>query len=369
MWLRAFADHAAAAIANARAFDEIEQLRKKVELENEYLQEEVRTAHAFNGIVGESETLGKVLNQVGLVAPTDSTVLISGESGTGKELIARAIHERSRRNQRPMVKVNCAAIPKELFESEFFGHTKGAFTGAVRNRVGRFQLAHQATLFLDEVSEIPPDLQSKLLRVLQEGTFERVGDGETHTVNVRVIAATNRSLEEYVKAGRFREDLYYRLNVFPITVSPLRERLEDIPALAMDCIEKVCRRMGVPPPRLKRVQIQALQSYEWPGNVRELQNVIERAVITARGAALNLDVPEPGEPPAPDETSGSQAQTSILTYAQLKNLEHGNLIAALEKTDWRIAGPEGTAELLGVNASTLRSRLKAMGIKLGRRPL
>jgi formate hydrogenlyase transcriptional activator len=368
MWLRAFADYAAASIANAQAFEEIEELKKQVELENEYLQEEVRSAHAYVGIVGESEKLRKVLNQVGLVAPTDSAVMISGESGTGKELIARAIHERSRRNQRPMVKVNCAAIPKELFESEFFGHTKGAFTGAVRDRVGRFQLAHQATLFLDEVSEIPLDLQSKLLRVLQEGTFERVGDADTHTVNVRVIAATNRSLEEYVKAGQFRADLYYRLNVFPITVAPLRERLEDIPALAMDCIEKACQRVGVSAPKLTRGQLQQLQSYDWPGNVRELQNVIERGVITARAGGLNLDLPEPEERQGSDDSSVSAVRTGILTYAQLKNLEHDSLIAALEQTDWRIAGPGGTAESLGVNASTLRSRLKVMGIKLVRRP-
>ena len=369
LWLRAFADHAAAAIANAQAFEEIERLRNQIELENEYLQEEVRTAHGYAGIVGESPSLRKVLNQVGLVAPTDSTVLISGESGTGKELVARAIHERSRRNQRPMVKVNCAAIPKELFESEFFGHTRGAFTGAVGDRVGRFQLAHDATLFLDEVSEIPLDLQSKLLRVLQEGTFERVGAVHTHNVNVRIIAATNRPLKEYVNAGRFREDLYYRLNVFPIAVGPLRERLEDIPALAMDCIEKACGRVGVPPPKLTRGQLEALQSYDWPGNVRELQNVIEHGVITARSGALNLDLPEPGERRLSNKTSGSGVRTGVVTYSQLKSLERENLVAALKQTDWRIAGPDGTAELLGVNASTLRSRLKAMGISLGRRPL
>ncbi len=375
MWLRAFADHAAAAIANAQAFEEIERLKKQVELENEYLQEEVRTAHGYSGIVGESEALRKVLDRVGLVAPTDSTVLISGESGTGKELIARAIHERSRRNQRPMVKVNCAAIPKELFESEFFGHMKGAFTGAVRDRVGRFQLAHQATLFLDEVSEIPLDLQGKLLRVLQEGTFERVGDAQTHTVNVRIVAATNRSLKERVNSGQFREDLYYRLNVFPITVAPLRERLDDIAALANDCIEMICRRMGRPAPKLTRSQVQTLQSHEWPGNVRELQNEIERAVITARPGALKLDLPEPGKQGARDgsdtstPSSPSIQRPEILTYEHLKTLEHDNLIAALKQTQWRIAGPGGTAERLGVNASTLRSRLKAMGIHLGRRPL
>ena len=293
-WLRAFADHAAASIANAKAFEEIERLKAQVELENEYLQEEVRTAHTYGGIVRESAPLRKVLNQVSLVAPTDSSVLILGESGTGKELVARAIHEQSRRSQHPMVKVNCAAIPKDLFESEFFGHTKGAFTGAVRDRVGRFQLAHQGTLFLDEIAEIPLDLQGKLLRVLQEGTFERVGDAHPHTVDVRVIAATNQSLEEGVKSGQFRQDLYYRLNVFPITVAPLRERPEDIPALTIDCIEKASRRMGIKALQPTKKQILALQSYQWPGNVRELQNVIERALITARSGRLELNLPAAG---------------------------------------------------------------------------
>ena len=231
-WLRLFADHAAIAIANARAFEEIEQLHRRLELENEYLREEVKVAHGFGEMVGQSSALRKVLDQVGLVGPADTTALIRGESGTGKELIARALHESSRRKDRPMVKVNCGSVPRELFESEFFGHVKGAFTGAIRDRISRFQLADGGTLFLDEVGEIPLDLQSKLLRVLQDGTFERVGEERTRKVRVRVIAATNRNLKEEAEAGRFREDLYYRLSVFPINISPLRERLDDVPLLA-----------------------------------------------------------------------------------------------------------------------------------------
>ena len=230
-WLRAFADQAAIAIANARAFEEIERLRRQLESENSYLREEVDEAHAFGEIIGRSPALGKLLEQIELVAPTKASVLILGESGTGKELVARAIHQRSGRSARPLVKVNCAAVPRELFESEFFGHVKGSFTGAVKDRIGRFQLADGGTLFLDEVGEIPLDLQGKLLRVLQEGQIERVGDDETRQVDVRVIAATNRDLEADVAAGRFRQDLYFRLSVFPIEVVPLRERTEDIPLL------------------------------------------------------------------------------------------------------------------------------------------
>ncbi len=367
LWLRAFADHAAAAIANARAFEEIERLKKELELENEYLQQEVKNAHAFGGIVGESSTLGRVLEQIELVAPTESAVMILGESGTGKELIARAIHEQSRRRGRAMVKVNCGAIPRELFESEFFGHVKGAFTGAVSDRVGRFQLADRATLLLDEIAEIPLELQSKLLRVLQEGTFERIGEAHTRKVDVRIIAATNCNLEERVSEGRFRKDLYYRLNVFPITVAPLRERLEDIPALAAMCLENVCRRLGVPAPRLTQSHVRMLQAYDWPGNVRELQNIVERAVITLRSGKLNFDLPtvrlhrSEGSP-----SSKSKSGKSLLNYEELRRIERENLVAALEQTNWRIAGRGGTAELLGMNASTLRSRIKTMGIKPAR---
>ena len=361
MWLRVFADHAAAAITNARAFEEIERLKQQVELENAYLQEEVRAAHGFGGIIGKSLALGRVLEQIELVAPTDSSVLLSGESGTGKELLARAIHERSARRGRPLVKVNCAAIPRDLFESEFFGHVKGAFTGAIQDRVGRFQLADRATLFLDEVAEIPLELQSKLLRVLQEGTFERVGETRARKVDVRTIAATNRDLEKRVASGQFREDLYYRLNVFPITIAPLRERREDIPALAANCIERSCRRLAVPTKKLTRRNVATLQGYDWPGNVRELQNVIERAVITARSGVLQLDVPKPQRRESPPAE-----KMEILEYEQLKRIERENLMAALQQTNWRISGAGGAAELLGINASTLRSRLKAMGINARR---
>ncbi|MEE9264558.1 MAG: sigma 54-interacting transcriptional regulator [Vicinamibacteria bacterium] len=364
MWLRAFADHAAAAIANARAFEEIERLKKQVELENTYLLEEVRAAHAFGDIVGTSAPLRRVLEQIEMVAPTDSSVLILGESGTGKELIARAIHDRSKRSGRPMVKVNCGAIPKELFESEFFGHVRGAFTGALQDRMGRFQLADHGTLFLDEVAEIPLDLQSKLLRVLQDGTFERVGDIRTRKVDVRVIAATNRSMEEDVTTGRFREDLYYRLNVFPLTVAPLRDRIEDIPALAADCLQKACKRLGVQLPKLKQSHVQTLQSHDWPGNVRELQNVIERAIITSRSGVLRFDLPQMAGRDRQDTgiSAGRRKGEQILKDEQVKRLERENILAALEQTRWKISGTGSTAELLGLSPSTLRSRLKAMGI-------
>jgi transcriptional regulator with GAF, ATPase, and Fis domain len=365
LWLRAFTDHAAAAIANARAFDEIGRLKKALELENEYLQEEVKQAHAVGGMVGESAALRKVVEQIALVAPTESAVMILGESGTGKELIARAIHEQSQRRGRAMVVVNCGAIPRELFESEFFGHVKGAFTGAARDRVGRFQLADRATLFLDEVAEIPFELQSKLLRVLQEGTFERIGEAHTRKVDVRIIAATNCDLEERVRDGRFRADLYYRLNVFPITASPLRERPEDIPVLATTCLENVCRRMGVPAPELSKSHVRTLQAYDWPGNVRELQNVVERAVISSRSGKLTFELRAVPLLQRREEGASSAATTAtrVLDYDELTRIERDNLVAALEMTRWRIGGPGGTAELLGLNPSTLRSRIKAMGIK------
>jgi transcriptional regulator with GAF, ATPase, and Fis domain len=366
IWLRMIADHAATAIANARAFEEIERLRRQLELENEYLREEVKVAHALGDIVGQSSALGKVLEQVALVAPTDTSVLILGESGTGKELVARAIHERSYRRDHAMVKVNCASIPRELFESEFFGHVKGAFTGAVRDRVGRFQLADRGTLFLDEVGEIPLELQGKLLRVLQEGAFERVGEERTRTVDVRIIAATNRDLKQEVDAKRFRQDLYYRLSVFPVEVMPLRERVEDIPLLAAHFLSQACGRLGVPEIRLKRRHVQMLQEYNWPGNIRELQNVIERAVITARSGKLQLDLPKSSLRTSSFEVvspAGSQPTTEILNYAELDRRERANLLAALQLTNWKVSGRGGAAKLLGVKSTTLASRMKAMGIE------
>src|SRR6266567_6563741 len=263
--------------------------RKNLEFENEYLQEELRGN--YRAIVGDSPALKKVLAQVEMVAPTNANVLILGESGTGKELVARAIHDRSPRKAAALVRVNCASVPRELFESEFFGHVRGAFTGAVKDRVGRFELAHGGTLFLDEIGEVPLELQSKLLRVLQEGQFEKVGEDRTRTVDARIIAATNRDLEAEVKTGRFRQDLYYRLSVFPIELPPLRDRVEDIPGLAQHFLTQSSRKLGLKPPRLTSAQLKELQSYDWPGNVRELQNVLERAAIRSRGGQLELALP------------------------------------------------------------------------------
>lgn len=270
-WLRMIADHAAAAIATARAFSEIEALRKRLELENEFLREEAVGTATFGELIGQSSALEAVTRQIDLVAPTDSAVLILGESGTGKELVAREIHLRSRRSNRPLIKVNCAAVHRELYESEFFGHAKGAFTGAIRDRVGRFEMAEGGTLFLDEIGEIPLELQAKLLRVLQEGELERVGEERTRRVNTRIVAATNRDLRKEAEAGRFRQDLYYRLSVFPIEVPPLRNRKDDIPLLVEGFLETTSRRVGRSKPTLTLAAVQRLQQYDWPGNVRELQ--------------------------------------------------------------------------------------------------
>ncbi len=360
-WLRTIADLAAASIANARAFEKIESLRSQLELENEYLREEVSEARAFGDIIGQSPALRNIVQQIELVAPTDASVLILGESGTGKELVAQEIHRRSQRGARALVRVNCASVPRELYESEFFGHVKGAFTGAVRDRAGRFELAHGGTLFLDEVGEIPLELQSKLLRVLQEGTYERVGDDKTRDVDARVVAATNRDLKTEVEAGRFRQDLYYRLNVFPIDVPPLRKRKEDIPLLAREFLRQAARRFNVPGRELAQGNLMALQAYEWPGNVRELMNVIERAVITSRSKALRIELPQASKSqragPAPSE------DTTIVPHAEIKRIEKENTLAALNRTEWRVHGPGGAAELLGMRPTTLASRIKRMGLR------
>lgn len=366
VWLRMIADHAAVAIANTRALDEIERLRTQLELENEYLRDEVKAAHEFGAIIGNSAALQKMMEQVQLVAPSDSNVLILGESGVGKELIARAIHEQSPRHARPMIKVNCASIPRELFESEFFGHVQGSFTGAVRDRVGRFELADGGTLFLDEVGEIPLDMQSKLLRVVQEGTYERIGDERTRTANVRIVAATNRDLREEITAKRFREDLYYRLSVFPIEVLPLRSRKEDIPLLVAHFLEQHSSRLSKPAPVLKKRHIAELTRYDWPGNIRELQNVVERAVIRSRNGPLRFDLPPVDD--AQSMTSQAAVETSsdsreLLTFADLRQLERENVLAVLEHHGWKIAGPGGAAEFLGVHPATLSSRLQVMGIR------
>ena len=280
------------------ALTEVDRLRERLELENAYLQEEIRIETNPRGIIGQSEAIQKTLRQVKLVAPTAAAVMITGESGTGKELIARAIHEATSRSDRPLIRVNCAAIPRELFESEFFGHVKGAFTGAVRDRIGRFELADGGTLFLDEVGEIPLELQGKLLRVLQEGNFERVGEERTRTVDVRLIAATNRDLKQEVQRGRFREDLYFRLNVFPVESVPLRDRREDIPLLAQHFLMSESKELKSNL-RLSEGDARRLSRYDWPGNVRELQNVIERAAILAQNGRLRIDLPDAPGPNAP----------------------------------------------------------------------
>lgn len=362
IWARIIADLAAAMIGNAQAFDQIDRLKSQLEAANEYLREEVSIGGEFARIVGQSAALRSTLEQIELVAPTDASVLILGESGTGKELVAREIHNRSRRHDGPMVKVNCAAIPRELYESEFFGHVKGAFTGAVRDRAGRFETADGGTLFLDEVGEIPLDLQTKLLRVLQEGQFERIGEEGTRRADVRIVAATNRDLKEDVEARRFRQDLYYRLNVFPVEIAPLRQRKEDIPLLAEHFLKLACDKAHRPALRLTQANIIALQQYDWPGNVRELQNVIERAVITARQGMLRFDLPS-ADPAEAAQTTAQTEHRVLLTCAQMKQAEKDNVLAALEAANWKIAGPNGAAELLGVKPTTLVSRLKAMGIR------
>jgi DNA-binding NtrC family response regulator len=318
-------------------------------------------------IVGSSGAYRKLLKRIEMVAPTDSTVLIQGETGTGKELIAREIHKMSRRKDRPLVRVNCASIPKELYESEFFGHVRGAFTGAIKDRVGRFEAAHGGTLFLDEVGEIPIELQSKLLRALQEKQYERVGDERTKSADVRIIAATNRQLKEEVKAGRFREDLYYRLNVFPLEVAPLRERREDIPLLARYFVGLLVKELKCPKPRLTEAGVAALQFHDWPGNIRELRNVIERAIIEARGNALEFDVPAmriaPAFPPSPLLEIRKGPEPEFLTEFEIQRQERENLCVVLNKTGWKIKGADGAAELLGVKPTTLISRIKKMGLK------
>ncbi|WP_397452631.1 sigma 54-interacting transcriptional regulator [Pseudomonas sp. NA-150] len=342
------------------ALEELKVLKERLEEQNAYLQEEIHIEHNFREIVGQSEPILKIIKQIDVVAPTDASVLINGESGTGKELIARAIHQASRRSAHPLIRVNCAAIPTELFESEFFGHIRGAFTGAVRDRVGRFELADGGTLFLDEIGEIPLELQSKLLRVLQEGQFERVGEERTRKVDVRIIAATNRDLRQEVSAKHFREDLYFRLNVFPIHSPALRERPMDIPLLAAHFLKQTGQRLNMPGRRLRNSDIERLQRYSWPGNIRELQNVIERAIITSHGADLNMDLPD-----EPKTTVALPAPSAgVMTDAQLRELERGNMLAALKASGGKLFGKGGAAELLGLKPTTLASRLKRLDIEV-----
>ncbi len=353
-----------------RTLAENARLREELERERDYLREEVNVAMNFGRIVGKSPALKHMLAQVEAVAETPASVLVLGESGVGKELVARAIHAQSPRADGPLVKVNCASIPKDLFESEFFGHVKGAFTGAHRDRVGRFQLADGGTIFLDEVGEIPVELQGKLLRVLQESEFERVGDDMTKSVDVRVIAATNRDLEQLVLSGKFREDLFYRLSVFPIEVPPLRKRGDDAIQLAQRFLEATCHDFGRKPMVLTRIQADEVRNYDWPGNVRELKNVIERAVILSQGNVLRLDLSLPDTSAKTDsrpENDDMTPEQLILTEHDMKELQKKNLLAALGQTNWRVSGKDGAAELLGVRPTTLSDRIKSFGLRKPRR--
>ncbi len=342
------------------------RLDARIKQTKPYLAPMAKSERAVQELVGQSRTLRVILGQIDLVAPTEATVLIFGESGTGKELVARAIHNQSQRRDQPLVRVNCASIPRELYESEFFGHVKGAFTGAMKDRAGRFEAAEGGTLFLDEVGEIPLELQSKLLRVLQEGEYERVGEETIRKVDVRIIAATNRDLMGEVEAGRFRQDLYYRLNVYPIEVAPLRHRMEDVPSLATYFIDQASYRLDYPKPALPDDQMTILQQYDWPGNVRELQNVINRAVIVSQGRPLRFDLPRHGGLSLAAMKHGRSNMSSyrmdIVTDEVMRERERANLIAALERSHGRIYGPGGAAERLGVKPTTLVSRIKKLGL-------
>ena len=367
-WLRVFADHAAVAVANARAFEEIERLKELAERERDYLREAVRTASQQGEIIAESAGMQRVMEQVRAVAQADASVLILGESGVGKELVAAAVHDLSFRRDKPFVRVNCASVPRELFESEFFGHVRGAFSGASRDRQGRFLLADGGSLFLDEVGEIPLELQGKLLRVLQERTFEPVGDDRTRQVDVRVIVATNRPLEVEVERGRFRRDLYYRLSVLPIEVPPLRERREDILPMAERFMHSAAGRLHVPVRSLRADEREALMAYDFPGNVRELHNIIERAMVlepTGRSGLAReigrVPLPPSSRPPAPVPRPADARE--VMAEHDMRALERQNVVNALEQAGWQIAGPGGAAARLGLSPSTLSYRLKRLGIE------
>jgi formate hydrogenlyase transcriptional activator len=361
-FLQLVANQVAVAVENALAFQEIdvafrqiEALKNQLAKEKAYLEEEACTEHNFGEIVGHSASLRRVLQQVETVASTDSTVLIRGETGTGKELIARALHQLSPRQARTFVKLNCAAIPTGLLESELFGHEKGAFTGAVGQKIGRFEIAHQGTLFLDEVGDIPLELQPKLLRVLQEQEFERLGGTKTIKVDVRLVAATHRDLAKMVAEGRFREDLYYRLNVFPVTMPPLRERSDDIPRLVSHFTQRFARRMGRRIEAIPTEVMDALVRYPWPGNVRELQNIIERAVILSSGPSLQV-------PLGDLQTADTQAIVPTAAAVTLADAEREHILSVLDETGWVLGGANGAAARLGMKRSTLQWKMKKLGI-------
>jgi len=337
-----------------QAFNEIKQLKDQLEAEWSYMREEIKLEHDFSNVIGQSEALQNVLLQVEQVAATDTTVLILGETGTGKELIARSLHNVSLRRDRPLIKVDCASLPANLIENELFGHEKGAFTGAAEKKIGRLELADGGTVFLDEMGELPLELQSKLLRVLQENAFERVGGTKTIQIDIRVIAATNRDLKEDVRKGVFREDLWYRLNVFSITVPPLRERKEDIPLLVDRIVQQNSKKLGSKINKISNSELEVLQNYSWPGNIRELENVITRSLITSTGKTLKIE-------------TFKEEQNLPITGTDLHKLlletEQKYVMKALEQTGWKIQGPHGAAKLLGIKPTTLRDRMKKIGIK------
>jgi formate hydrogenlyase transcriptional activator len=354
----------AIALDNSLAYEEIKELKEQLAREKVYLEDEIRTEMQFEDIVGKSSVLRNVLQQVEIVAPTDSTVLIYGETGTGKELIARAVHDLSSRKARAFIKLNCAAIPTGLLESELFGHEKGAFTGAISQRIGRFELAQGGTVFLDEIGEIPLELQPKLLRVLQEREFERLGGSKTLQSDARLIAATNRDLAAMVQANKFRPDLYYRLNVFPIRVPSLRERSEDIPLLVRHFVQQFGRRMGKTIDSVPADTMSALVQYHWPGNIRELQNIIERAVIVTQGSVLKVGLAELESAPEPREIETREDGNSMRKV--LEETERQQIVRALEQAHWVISGASGAAARLGMKRSTLQARMQKLGIQITR---
>jgi transcriptional regulator with GAF, ATPase, and Fis domain len=365
--LRQFFGHAAAIRSGTFNLSVIDKQLRQLELENIHLREAIDEVRYFGEIIGKGPAHQRLIRQIELVSKTDATVMISGESGTGKELVAKEIHKRSLRKNGPLITINCASIPRNLFESEFFGHAKGAFTGAVKDRAGRYEAADGGTLFLDEVGEIPLSLQPKLLRLLQEGTYERVGEGITRQADVRIIAATNRDLKKEVERKRFRNDLYYRLNVFPIDVAPLRKRKEDLDILAAHFLKVFARKLQCSLPKLRQADISRLKEYGWPGNVRELQNIIERAVIVSRAEQFGLhlpDVPAPKQFAAPvgEQIHDRAEMVEIFTDSQMKQKERENILTALDHCDWKIYGPGGTAELLEMKPTTLASRIQKLGL-------